>query len=72
MEAYLFHEHQNCRMNFFTVACPALTNPKNGEVYINNKQDKAIFVCDQGFELVGDGTVSCVNGGWSSSPPRCT
>ena len=42
-------------------------NPKNGEVYINNKQEKTVFVCDQGFELVGDGTVGCVNGGWSSS-----
>ena len=51
--------------------CEALNDPDNGRVYRFPDGTTAIFSCKNGFTTVGESTLHCVNGNWSSSPPKC-
>ena len=54
--------------------CPTLANPANGAVIVSGLSvgDTASYTCIFGFELVGNVTVTCRDGGqWSSHPPVC-
>ena len=55
--------------------CPGdLTAPTNGAVTVNGVRtgDKAVYSCEDGFELVGDVMRTCMsNSQWSGEPPVC-
>ena len=59
------------------VQCPALSDPDDGVVTMNGTSvgDNATYLCEDGYELNGTETVSCLSdGSWSSSPTciECT
>ena len=50
--------------------CDALSNPVNGGVV--TERGVATYYCDYGYDLIGNGTVTCQSSGnWSGSPPIC-
>jgi len=51
------------------VVCPALQNPRNGEV--NVLGTTAVYTCNTGHLLLGEANVQCISGKWSSRPPTC-
>ena len=51
--------------------CLPLNNPENGQVYQPPDGTTAIFSCNNGFTKMGKSVLHCVNGNWSSSPPKC-
>ena len=53
------------------VMCPPLNDPKNGEVFIKQEGEKAVIICNDGFNLIGNETIDCVNGIWNSPLPTC-
>ncbi|KAL4228764.1 hypothetical protein ACF0H5_011806 [Mactra antiquata] len=57
-----------------TCNCGEISDPENGLVMYNGTQflDRAIFECNQGYEMVGYEEIRCQLGGyWSRSPPLC-
>ena len=54
-----------------TELCPKVTAPSNGQVYIIDDRQTALFVCSSGYAIEGNARVSCVDGTWDSSPPTC-
>ena len=61
---------------YFIVQCDALSNPANGNVNTNGTgfdiYDTATYFCDNGYDLIGDDTITCQSdGSWSGSPPTC-
>ena len=58
------------------VQCDALFDPDNGNVSTNGTGfgigDIATYFCDDGYDLIGNDTITCQsNGSWSGSPPTC-
>ncbi|XP_065189533.1 P-selectin-like [Sycon ciliatum] len=56
------------------VTCSFLTHPQNGSVSPGDNNFEAIrnFTCNEGFELVGFATITCLlQGVWSASQPIC-
>ena len=54
--------------------CPDLSAPTNGAVRVNGRRtgDKAVYSCEDGFELVGDVMRTCMsNSQWSGESPVC-
>ena len=51
--------------------CVSLKDPDNGTVYQFPDGTTAIFSCKNGFITKGESILRCVNGNWSSSPPKC-
>ena len=51
--------------------CPALSDPDNGKVFIVSDGKVAIFTCSSGFVIIGNSYLQCINGVWSSPPPKC-
>ena len=54
--------------------CPVLSDPANGMVTMtgNSVGDTATYTCDDGYELIGSMTVTCMDdGAWSDGPPMC-
>lgn len=67
--AFLLHCHPSPG-----ITCPVLSNPANGQVLVDSRVfgSVAIYVCDDGFVLVGEGTRVCSeNGQWSGTEPQC-
>ena len=71
-----------CVMLFLATIAPVLTAGQcphtlyisNGTVNLSRTSigDKATFTCDNGFELVGAGTLTCIiDGVWNNSLPFC-
>ena len=59
----------------FTVRCSSLSDPSNGRVNQrgNEPGDRATYICNSGYNLVGQSTRTCQNNGqWSGSAPTCT
>ncbi|XP_066270976.1 P-selectin-like [Branchiostoma lanceolatum] len=58
-----------------SVQCPVIIAPANGSLTstgYNTYLDVVEFSCDQGYELVGNSSATClVSGNWSSSVPDC-
>ena len=57
------------------VRCPDLQNPQNGQVRQqgNEAGDRATYICNSGYELVGQSTRICqTNGQWSPGEPTCS
>ena len=53
-------------------ACPLLKDPPNGYVFVRPDGTIATYSCvNNSFTLIGAMTVNCVNGTWSSPPPKC-
>ena len=53
---------------------PDLVNPDNGMVMMtgNMQGDISTFICNSGYELVGNETLTCQDDGqWSALPPVC-
>ncbi|KAL4230224.1 Sushi [Mactra antiquata] len=56
------------------VECPNLSNPNNGDVstVYNGSVTMATFICDEGYTLVGDDVITCLQTGtWSNNVPTC-
>ena len=51
--------------------CEPLSDPDNGRVHQFPDGITAVFTCKNGFTTVGESILHCVNGKWSSSPPKC-
>lgn len=61
----------NILYTFSEMACSTLKAPKNGQVYIFDNGNTAIFVCNKNFDTVGSIQAYCVDEEWSSPPPTC-
>ena len=72
MSRYSSSLHADRKLYF--VVCADLPDPVNGSVAtIGNVSDRAIYTCDNGYELFGPNNVICQpSGNWSGSPPTCT
>ena len=53
------------------IKCPALSDPKNGSVFIILNGKAAVFTCNSGFTIIGSSYLQCNNGKWSFPPPKC-
>ena len=56
------------------ILCPKLYDPENGSVKDgdNRPGTKAVYSCDDGFELVGDRKRLCqYDGTWDGEVPTC-
>ena len=56
------------------VNCNALSDPANGQVSTNRTTfgETATYICNTGYNLVGDSTRTCEAAGqWSGSEPTC-
>ena len=54
-----------------TAGCPSPRQPEHG-VYVWNSDDNSVrFACRPGFIVVGDVSISCRRGRWTSPPPLC-
>ena len=56
------------------VRCSNLPNPSNGRVDQQGDRpgDRASYICNSGYELVGQSTRFCQNNGqWSGEAPTC-
>ena len=51
--------------------CPTLSDPDSGRVFIISNGRVAIFTCNDGFVTEGNSYLQCINGVWSSPPPKC-
>ena len=54
--------------------CPDLSAPRNGTVTVNGSRtgDKAVYSCEDVFELVGDVMRTCMNNSqWNGEAPVC-
>ena len=73
-----FHtqEIDNLRQLFFAVVnCDGLTDPENGTVTLPGTtfNSTATYSCNDGYNLVGDTTRTCLaSGSWSDTAPTCT
>lgn len=57
------------------VDCGGLSTPVNGSMSLNSTTygSTANFTCDRGYNITGEGTLTCqVDGTWSDSEPTCT
>ena len=68
------HANWYTTLTIYFIVCDDLSNPANGSVntvgtFVN---DSATFFCDNGYDLIGDGTITCQSSGsWSGPPPVC-
>ena len=53
------------------IVCKHLNDPDNGKVYIYPGGTIAIFTCHSGFITIGIPYLQCIDGKWSSPPPKC-
>ena len=64
------------RQLFFAVVnCGGLTDPENGAVTLSGTtfNSTATYSCNEGHNLVGDTTRTCLaSGSWSDTTPTCT
>ncbi|XP_068726408.1 protein lev-9-like [Montipora capricornis] len=53
--------------------CPDPGVPKNGSRIGNNflSEHSVKFICDRGFEREGDETITCADGEWKGTKPKC-
>ena len=69
------HDEYLCNILLIVVGCGTLTNPTNGQVNHTAGAtfgQTATYSCDTGYNLVGDSTRICQDGGvWSGSEPNC-
>ena len=62
------------KQKILIIVCDALLNPTNGGVITvgTGVGDTATYYCDYGYDLIGNGTVTCQSSGhWSGLPPIC-
>jgi len=60
------------KYDFFDItACGNLSGPDNGRVVLSGTSDMAIYSCNNGFNLVGDTTRTCVSNNWTGTRPTC-
>ena len=55
----------------YTEVCSSLSDPDNGQVFEISDGNTAVYLCNKGFTRIGESVLHCVNGKWSSPPPRC-
>ena len=77
----LFTIVSSCNLDFFiyhvlvvnTAVCPDPGEPINGERLQDNFQDgkTVTFKCNKNYDLVGNATIRCGGGEWSSDAPEC-
>ena len=67
------HANWKLLQMLYFIVCADLPDPVNGSVVtIGNISDRAIYTCDNGYELFGTNNVTCQpSGNWSGSPPTC-
>ena len=56
------------------VQCHDIPKVKFASLFINRTEDKETvlqYSCNEGFTLVGNNTMTCINGSWSKTPPQC-
>ncbi|KAK2150293.1 hypothetical protein LSH36_413g01017 [Paralvinella palmiformis] len=57
------------------IYCPPLDLPEHGNITFTDRRhygSKAIFLCEHGYELVGNATLMCtVDGVWNDTAPEC-
>ena len=61
-------------MYYFTVECPSLNDPDNGEIAVssNGSISIATLSCKSGYSVIGEVTVTCTTDGqWSHTVPSC-
>lgn len=54
--------------------CPELPDPPHGQVHLTGRHfnDRAVYTCDDGYQIVGLEQVICnSNGHWSGAQPSC-
>jgi len=54
--------------------CPELPDPPHGQVHLTGRHfnDRAVYTCDDGYQIVGLEQVICnSNGQWSGAQPSC-
>ena len=51
--------------------CPTLSDPDNGKMFVISDGRVTIFTCKNGFVTIGNSYLQCINGIWSSPPPKC-
>ena len=58
---------------YVSAPCPDPGIPKNGSRIGNNflSEHSVKFICDRGFELEGDETITCADGQWKGTKPKC-
>jgi len=63
----------SCKLFLYPIVmCPPLDDPKNGEVFIKQEENKVVIICEDGFKLIGNDTIYCVDGMWNSPLPTCS
>ena len=66
-------------MCFIVVPCPLLTSPNNGGIDcslggdgVSNPGETCTVTCNDGYQVMGNGTRTCQNdGSWSGSNATC-
>ena len=55
------------------VDCGSLSNPENGQVMFSSTVEgsTATYVCDEGFDLIGNDRQCLSTGSWSGPEPVC-
>lgn len=59
---------------FSVASCPELANITSASLNIttNGQTTKAVYTCDDGYEIDGNAIITCLtNGSWNSEPPLC-
>ena len=61
------------KLIFFIASCPHLTNIPNGVIISGERTHGSFiqFVCNDGYKLIGESSVSCNDGSWSEKKPHC-
>lgn len=57
----------------YTVSCPTMEAPENGEVVVssNGSVTIATFSCETDYSLYGNTVLSCISGTWEGTAPTC-
>ena len=63
-----------CPFSLVLQECPELPDPPHGDVHLTGRHfnDRAVYTCDDGYQIVGLDQVLCnSNGQWSGEQPTC-
>lgn len=63
-----------CTIISYVEDCPEMPDPVSGSLSTLNRTDGTIvqILCDQGFEVIGSDTLTCLNNTWDQEQPKCT
>jgi len=66
-------ENDSLRVFLLIGVCQSLDAPQNGEILDTNFEygSTARFRCKDGYILLGNQSITCVNGTWDNKPPIC-